>query len=199
MKTALFVFIKKHAIALLIVGGVAAYISISGMTGSRGACVAITKGLSIPSFIPSAHASDPATTGVSLAPAWKLKDLNGNEVSSSDFKGKVVMIDFWATWCPPCRMMIPGMVELQEKYKDQGLVIVGVSLDEQGPSVVKSFNKEFQVNYTSLMGTEEVVRAFGGVQGIPTSFLIDREGRIVSRHVGYVSKEKLEAEIKPLL
>lgn len=134
-----------------------------------------------------------------VAPAWTLKDLDGNEVSSADFKGKVVMIDFWATWCPPCRAMIPGMVELQAEYLEEGFIIIGISLDQKGPGVVREFNKEFKVNYTSLMGDEEVVRDFGGIRGIPTSFIIDREGRIVSKHVGYMAKEKLEEEIKPLL
>jgi thiol-disulfide isomerase/thioredoxin len=142
-----------------------------------------------------AFSADPGA----MAPAWKLKDLDGNEVTNADFKGKVVMIDFWATWCPPCRAMIPGMVELQEEYLDKGFMIVGISLDEKGPGVVREFNKEFKVNYTSLLGDEAVVRTFGGIRVIPTSFIINREGRIVSTHVGYVTKEKLESEIKPLL
>lgn len=198
MKTTFFAFLKKHVTALLLVGGVSAYILISGMTGTCGACVAITHGLGIPSLVSSAYAAEPAAS-TTQAPAWKLKDLDGKEVSSADLEGKVVLIDFWATWCPPCRMMIPGMVELQEKYKEKGFAIVGISLDQGGAEVVKAFNQEFKVNYTSLMGNEEVVRAFGGVRGIPTSFLIDREGRIVNKHVGFVSKENLEAEIKPLL
>lgn len=195
MKTTIFAFLKKHTGLFLVIGGVGGYVLISGTTGSCGACSAVTNALGIPSLIGSAHASEPTSAQAS---AWKLKDLDGKDVSSTEFKGKVVMIDFWATWCPPCRLMIPGMVELQEKYRDQGFAIVGISLDQGGPEAVKAFNKEFKVNYTSLMGTEGVVQAFGGVQGIPTSFLLDREGRIVSKHVGYVSKEALEGELKPL-
>jgi len=190
-------FMKKNATLLLLVGGLVGYVLISGTTGSCPACVAITQAVGIPSLVSSAEAA-PANEA-RKAPAWKLTDLDGKEVSSADFEGKVVLLDFWATWCPPCRMMIPGMVELQETYGERGLVIIGVSLDEQGPEVVRQFNEEFKVNYTSLMGNEKVVEDFGGIRGIPTSFLIDRQGNIVRRHVGYVPKEKLEAEIKPLL
>ncbi len=200
MRTALLAFLKKYATLLLMAGGLSVFILISGTSGSCGMCAAITQGLGIPSLIPSAQVAEPAHSAERTeAPAWKLKNLDGKEVSSTDFKGKVVMIDFWATWCPPCRMMIPGMVELQEQYKEQGLVIIGISLDEKGPGVVREFNQEIKVNYISLMGSEDVVRAFGGVEAIPTSFLIDRAGRIVSKHVGYQPKAKLEAEIKPLL
>jgi cytochrome c biogenesis protein CcmG/thiol:disulfide interchange protein DsbE len=95
--------------------------------------------------------------------------------------------------------MIPGLVDLHEAYADQGLAIIGVSLDRQGVDVVRAFNEEFGVDYTSLMGDEAIVRSFGGIEGIPTSFLIDREGRIVKKHVGYVSERQLRSEIKPLL
>jgi len=197
MKQVLFSFMKRHATLLLLVGGVAGYVLISGTTGSCPACVAITQAVGIPSLVSSAEAAPAGEAR--KAPAWKLTDLDGKAVSSADFEGKVILLDFWATWCPPCRMMIPGMVELQETYREKGLVIIGVSLDEQGPEVVRKFNKEFNVNYTSLMGTEKVVEDFGGIRGIPTSFLIDRDGNIVRKHVGYLPKEKLETDIKPLL
>jgi peroxiredoxin len=141
-----------------------------------------------------------ATLGAQkTAPAWELKDVNGKTLKSSDFKGKVVVLDFWATWCPPCRAEIPGFVELQKKYSEQGLTIVGISLDEKGPSVVKPFMKKFNINYPVVMGDDKVVEAFGGVESIPTTFVIDRTGKIVSKHVGLAEKSQFEKEIRPLL
>ena len=91
------------------------------------------------------------------APAWELSDTDAKPIKSSDFAGKVVILDFWATWCPPCKAEIPGFVELQKKYGDKGLVIVGVSLDEKGPAVVKPFMQQFGVNYPIVMGDEKIV------------------------------------------
>lgn len=133
------------------------------------------------------------------APAWELKDVDGKPVKSADFKGKVVVLDFWATWCPPCRAEIPSFVALQKQYGQDGLQVVGVSLDEKGPAVVKPFMKKMGINYPVVMGTPAVTDAYGGIEGIPTTFIIDREGRIVSRHTGLESKATFEKEIKPLL
>ena len=133
------------------------------------------------------------------APAWELNDTDGKPVKSSDFAGKVVILDFWATWCPPCRAEIPGFVELQQKYGDKGLVIVGVSLDEQGPTVVKPFMQRFRVNYPIVMGDEKIMQDFGGVTAIPTTFIIDKAGNIVNKHVGFAPKEDFEKQITPLL
>jgi thiol-disulfide isomerase/thioredoxin len=135
----------------------------------------------------------------SKAPAWELSDTDGKPVKSSDFAGKVVILDFWATWCPPCKAEIPGFVELQKKYGDKGLVIVGVSLDEQGPAVVKPFMQHFGVNYPIVMGDEKIVEAFGGVTAIPTTFIIDKAGNIVEKHVGFAPQEDFEKQITPLL
>jgi thiol-disulfide isomerase/thioredoxin len=133
------------------------------------------------------------------APAWELSDPHGKPVKSSDFAGKVVILDFWATWCPPCKAEIPGFIELQEKYRDKGLVIVGVSLDEQGPAVVKPFMQQFKINYPIVMGDEKTAQDFGGVTAIPTTFIIDKAGNIVKKHVGFAPKENFEKEITPLL
>ena len=192
---------KKHSITLLLAIGLVGYVLVMGTTGNCRTCETITATLGIPSFASKSEANATASESgrADLAPAWQLPDLNGKLVSSAEFEGKVLLIDFWATWCPPCRKMIPGLVELQEAYADAGLVIVGVSLDRKGPEVVRAFNEKFRVNYTSLMGDEAIVSAFGGIEGIPTSFLIDREGRIVEKHVGYTSKRKLKSEIEPLL
>ena len=133
------------------------------------------------------------------APAWELKDLDGRTVSSSQYAGKVVILDFWATWCPPCRAEIPGFVELQKAYGDRGLVIVGVSLDRGGPAPVKEFMRRFGMNYPVVMGDAAINRAYGGIEALPTTFIINREGHLVGRHVGYTDRQTFEDEIKPLL
>jgi thiol-disulfide isomerase/thioredoxin len=133
------------------------------------------------------------------APDWKLTGLDGKTVKFSDFRGKVVILNFWATWCMPCRIEIPDLAELQKQYGDKGLAIVGVSLDEQGPEVVKKFMKQFQMTYLVVIGNEKIVAAYGGIEGIPTTFVIGRDGRIVSRHIGFAEKEVLEREIRSLL
>ena len=133
------------------------------------------------------------------APAWKLKDITGKDVSSADFKGKVVVVDFWATWCPPCRAEIPGYIALQKKYADKGLVIVGISVDEDGAKSVAPFAKAKGVNYQMLLSTDDVVASFGGVEGIPTTFLIDRAGNIRDKKVGMAEEADYEKLIVELL
>lgn len=140
-----------------------------------------------------------ASPVVAVAPAWKLKDVNGVEVTSAQFKGKVVVVDFWATWCPPCREEIPGYIQLVKKYGKDGLVIVGVSLDQAGPSVVKTYAEKTGVNYPLVMGDDEVVAAFGGMEAIPTTFLIDRDGKIRDRKVGAEPTADYEKKIVALL
>ena len=146
---------------------------------------------------PSAAVSLVCRKRPSRAPVWELKDPDGKPVKSSDFDGKVVILDFWATWCPPCKAEIPGFIELQEKYREKGLVVVGVSLDEHGSSKVKQFMEELGMNYPVVMGNIKMMEDFGG-EGIPTTFVIDRSGKIVAKHVGFAPKEAFEKEITPL-
>jgi len=134
-----------------------------------------------------------------VAPAWELKDLNGNSVKLSDFKGKVIVLDFWATWCPPCREEIPNFIALQEKYRKQGLVVIGVSLDEGGPAVVTSFVKAHKVNYPIVLGDVDVAEQYDSTGGIPITVVIDRKGNIVSKHLGLTAPEVFESEIKSAL
>ena len=133
------------------------------------------------------------------APAWTLKDVNGKAVSLDQFRGKVVVLDFWATWCPPCRAEIPGYVQLQKKYAKDGLAVVGVSLDQGGVEVVKQFIADHHVDYQIVMGDQKIVDAYGGVNAIPTTFIIDRQGNIRYRKVGEMPTADFEAILRRYL
>ena len=134
-----------------------------------------------------------------LAPSWELKDLDGKTVHSADFAGKVVVLDFWATWCAPCRGEIPGFIALQKKYAAQGFTVIGVSVDEAGLKTVRAFAEKKSVNYPVLLTDNKIVEAYGGIDGLPTTFIIDRSGHIVKQHLGFTDQTEIENEIKPLL
>jgi thiol-disulfide isomerase/thioredoxin len=145
------------------------------------------------------HGQD-AAPAAQPAPAWKLQDLDGHEVSSDQFKGKVVIVDFWATWCGPCISEIPGYIALQKKYGADGLVIVGIAYrDFKGPANVKKFAQEKGMNYTIVIGDETVADAFGGIDGIPSTFLINRDGRIIHHKLGAMPHEEYEKIVKQAL
>jgi thiol-disulfide isomerase/thioredoxin len=131
------------------------------------------------------------------APAFIARDLDGREVSTASLRGKVVLINFWATWCPPCRAEIPDLVALQEKYKDR-LQIIGISEDEVSPAVVKRFANEHQMNYPIVMTSPELEKMFPGVSALPTSFIVDRQSRIVQKHVGMLRAGVTEQETRAL-
>lgn len=133
-----------------------------------------------------------------VAPAWKLAGPDGKEVSFAQFKGKVVVVDFWATWCGPCRTEIPGYIALQKKHEKDGLVIVGIAVNDT-PESVKAFVEKQGVNYTIVMGDDAVVEAFGGIEGIPTTFIIDREGKIRERKVGAENPAEYAATVEKYL
>jgi peroxiredoxin len=139
----------------------------------------------------------PASASMGPAPGFHLPDIQGKSVSLADFRGKVVILDFWATWCPPCRREIPDFIELQSEYGSKGLQIVGVALDE--PAKVKEFAARAGMNYTVLLGNDDVSYRYGGISGIPTTFVIDRKGNIVERFEGFTSKSEFESEIRKLL
>lgn len=133
------------------------------------------------------------------APDFALQSVDGKKVKLSDYEGKIVVIDFWATWCGPCRRGVPDLVELQNQYKDN-LVVIGISLDQEGTlEDVKPFMKEFKINYPVVYGTQQVVMDYGNIQAIPTSFVIDQNGNVVNKHVGLVPKSVYENQIKTLL
>jgi peroxiredoxin len=136
---------------------------------------------------------------VKLAPDFALKDMDGRTAKLSDYRGKVVLLNFWATWCGPCKVEIPWFMDFENKYKDRGFAVVGVSMDEDGWAAVKPYLAERRINYRILLGNDDVGQQYGGVDSLPTSFVIDRDGRIVGQHVGLVSKSDYENEIKELV
>ena len=129
---------------------------------------------------------------------FTFKDIHGKPFALSDYKGKVVLLDFWATWCPPCRKEIPGFIELFNTYKSRGLVVIGVSMDES-TSDVKKFAKQIKMNYPIVMGSgrDDLARTFGDLQ-LPTSFVIARDGKICAKHDGFTPKEQYERELTAL-
>jgi len=136
-------------------------------------------------------------TGITLpvigpAPAWALTTLDGKPLGSEQLKGKIMVAVFWATWCGPCVHEIPGYIEMQKKYADRGLVIAGLSVDSQGAETVSKFYKAKGMNYPVALATPEVIAAFGGIQAIPTTFLIDREGRIRHQKQGAMDSAEYE-------
>lgn len=137
-----------------------------------------------------------------IAPDFILKDLYGKDVKLSGYTGKVVLLEFWATWCPPCRASVPDLVGIQEKYRNKGFVILGISIDEGWDITAKlnEFIKEYKINYTILIGDENVSNAYN-VRGIPVTFLIDREGKIVNYYNGYSNSfaELISQEIDKII
>lgn len=133
-----------------------------------------------------------------FAPDFSLEDLAGNVFRLSDTEGQVRLVDFWATWCAPCREEIPMFKDLHERYGDQGFSMVAVSMDD-GPKIVREFVEEYEIPYVNLLGTEQVADDFGGVPGLPTAFLLDRDGRIVKQYFGAKPPKMLEKQIRELL
>ena len=141
-------------------------------------------------------------------PELTLKDLDGKDVSLSEYKGKVVLVNFWATWCEPCRVEIPWLIEMQQKYGDKGFVILGIALDEEGKSVVAPFvgKERFDVNgqklpmsYKILIGNDDAADKFGGLFGYPTSILISRDGKQIKRVTGAISPDEMNKAVESQL
>jgi thiol-disulfide isomerase/thioredoxin len=132
------------------------------------------------------------------APDFSLTDLNGRPLALSAYRGKVVLLDFWATWCVPCREEIPHLIDLQNKYGSQGLQIVGVSMDDS-PDPVRDFYQHFKMNYPVVMGDARTGELYGGVLGLPIAFVVGPDGKITSKHIGATDISVLEKEVAKLL
>ncbi len=132
------------------------------------------------------------------APEFELADISGKKVRLSDFKGRVVIVDFWATWCGPCLHEIPDFVRLQSKYRKEGLVILGVTVNS-GEKAVRSVADDHDINYPVLLDGDETTKLFGGIYAIPTTFVLDRQGRIAKKFIGAMPPEAFEEVIQPLL
>ncbi len=150
--------------------------------------------------MPAQQASGVGVEPGQTPPAFVLPDLSGNDVSLADFEGKVVILDLWATWCGPCRKEIPFLVSLYEEYKDEGLVVVGVGLDQGGASVIAPFVEANDVSYTILVGNQEIGRDYR-VRSIPMTLTIDRDGRVAAKDVGFAPAMEgaMRARVEELL
>lgn len=204
---------KKSSIA--IPGAVAmlavALASIAGVWNSRSSAAkpSASNGLASPNPAPKRALVTSANIGDSPAvirfvkdpapaPAFLVQDLDGDFISTASLQGKVALLNFWATWCSPCRAEIPEFVELQSKYKDK-LQIVGISVDDAPADQVKQFSVQTGINYPIVMSSRELLQEYGGAPALPTTFVVNREGGVVQKHVGFYPMEVYEEEIRALL
>ena len=134
-----------------------------------------------------------------VAPDFDLASLDGKRVKLSDFRGKAVLLNFWATWCTPCKEEMPWFVDLQKKYGNDGLVVVGVAMDDSETPKIAQFTGEMGVNYPVLLGTDKVSEDYGNVAYLPTSFYIDRDGKFVGKGVGLVGRQVVEDNVRKAL
>jgi len=134
-----------------------------------------------------------------LAPDFELTSLDGKRVKLSDYRGKAVLLNFWATWCSPCKVEMPWFVDLQKKYGNDGLVVLGVAMDDSDSSKIAQFASEMGVNYPVLLGTDKISEEYGNVEFLPTSFYIDREGRFVGKGVGLLARREIEGNVQKAL
>jgi peroxiredoxin len=139
------------------------------------------------------------TSGRKVAPEFTLKDATGKVVHLADYKGKVVLLDFWATWCGPCNIEIPWFTEFERRYKVRGFEVLGVSMDDDGWKAIGPFAARKAINYRILLGDDKTGDLYGGIEALPTAFIIDRQGRIASVHVGLAARKEFQDAIEELL
>ena len=134
------------------------------------------------------------------AAEFTLKDANGATVKLADYRGKVVLLNFWATWCGPCGLEVPWFVDFEQKYKSQGFAVLGVSMDEDGWPAIKPYVADHKINYRVLLGNDSIAQLYGGLDSLPTTFIIDKQGKVAfPPHIGLISKNEYINEIEALL
>jgi peroxiredoxin len=133
------------------------------------------------------------------APDFALPDADGNTAQIADYQGKVVLVNFWATWCVPCKEEIPWLIEFERTFKEQGFAVIGISLDEKGFDVARPYMQKMGMNYRVAIGDDRTAYKYGNVESLPVTFLIDRQRRVAAIHFGLVSKKKIAEEIRKLL
>jgi len=146
-------------------------------------------------FTSCSHQKEAGSTKLNFV----LQDTNGNSVSLTDFRGKVLILDFWDTWCPPCKMEIPGFINLYSHYRDQPFQMIGIALGRKGVGAVKEYMKEKGMNYPVLLANNEILRGYGCCRGIPTTYVLDKKGNIYKTYVGYREESVFEEDIRTLL
>jgi len=201
---------RSRAWLPVVVGALAGTASLAALPAGRtlaqrcvSACVAESSSLR-QLFTESRSGSVPTNVfvkpgGRAMAPDFTLSDAFGRAVKLSDFRGTVVLLNFWATWCVPCRAEVPSLVDFQQAYGDRGVQVIGVSVDEDGWKSVKPFIEARHVNYPVMIGNADVARAFGGIESVPMTLIIDRSGRIAATHRGLYEKDEYESDVRAVL
>jgi cytochrome c biogenesis protein CcmG/thiol:disulfide interchange protein DsbE len=151
-------------------------------------------------YLASRRTAQKARSSASLkaAPDFTVVDLDGKKLSLSDYQGKVVLLDFWATWCTPCREEIPHFVEMQKKFGPQGFQVIGISMDDNAKPV-REFYRQYNLNYPVALGDDKLAEHFGGVLGLPVNFVIDRQGHIYAKHLGATQASVFDEDVSRLL
>jgi peroxiredoxin len=160
-----------------------------------GLCLSCSKSSSVSAATTAQQAHDARKP----APDFTLRDVGGSAVKLSDYRGKAVLLNFWATWCGPCAIEIPWFKEFEQQYKSRGFEVLGVSLDEDGWKVIKPYLSEHQINYRVVLGDDSVSQLYGGVESLPTTFIIDRTGKVAFVHVGLAGKNEYLNEIQSVI
>jgi cytochrome c biogenesis protein CcmG, thiol:disulfide interchange protein DsbE len=155
----------------------------------------VVLGLLFQRALPQAAAAFNLGSGSEPAPAFNLTTLDGDSVSLDSLRGQVVLVNFWASWCPPCRIEMPGFERVYRARRDEGFVIVGIATDRHAITEIRDFVRRHDINYPILLADRAVIQEYGGVRALPESFLIDREGRIRHRVVGYFAEPALRAAV----